>query len=135
MKVKNSLRKRLENFLGSYPRWLEYGGFLLKSNRTKTISEFLPIPNVSDNPKTRFGTPKNSLDLAKKLADSRRMTVEAFFHSHPDPCIMSVADRSYAETYNSLIFVTISPIEQYGRRYIWYACKGIKPIPIKFVGK
>jgi proteasome lid subunit RPN8/RPN11 len=108
MKVKAELKRRLEAFLDELVlREQEMGGYLLKSRRG-IVSEFLPIPNVSEKPRTSYRMPPRSKDLAEQLARSRSMTVEAHFHSHPDPCIMSAADQCYAEA-TDLTCVAITP--------------------------
>jgi len=133
MQIKNKLKDRLERFLNSYPTSEEQGGFLLA--RWGVISEFLPIPNVSPNPAARFESPSRATNLADKVARSRRMTIAAFWHYHPTPCIMSAADLSYAEVRRDIPFVTISPTADYGwkKEFIWYACLGIKPVKIQFI--
>lgn len=137
MKIKKQLQKELETFLQrGYGR--EYGGFLI-ANRLGIIDTFLPVPNMHKEPRNHFLPSDNARDLAE--AFSRRKTqnyssnVKAFFHSHPDPCIMSAADLCAAGGfYKDLYFVTISPLQPtYARKYIWYACKGIVPERIDFV--
>jgi len=133
MQVKEKLKDRLERFLNAYPNSEEYGGFLLA--RWAVVSEFLPVPNVSPNPISRFESSPEACKLAEKVARSRRMTIAAFWHYHPTPCIMSSADLSYAQLCRDIPFVTISPTTDYGwkREFIWYACLGIKPVKIQFV--
>lgn len=139
VKIKKALRTRLENFLREYPSYEEYGGFLLESNKTKCVNDFILITNASDEPKRSYSVGKNrsrAKELAKKLAGSRRYRVIAFWHSHPTPCIMSAGDLSSSGSYYpNLVFMTISPTSEYGwkKKFMWYACKGVNPIEIQFV--
>lgn len=135
MKIRNKLRKELERFLSKYPDYEEQGGFLIK-NRLGCVTGFLPIPNASQTPRTSYNISdrRKALELANKLAASKNGSVEAFWHNHPDPCIMSAADLSASGSfYSNLKFVTISPISKWGRKYIWYCCEGIKPVELEFI--
>lgn len=90
---------------------------------------------MSGEPRSKYRLPPKALRLAEKLADTKRgMKVSAMWHSHPTPCIMSVADVAYAESdCKDIYFVMISPKETWGKNFVWYACKGIKPEEINFV--
>ena len=136
MKILKKIKTELEHFLNNY--YLiseEQGGFLI-GNRLGRISMFLPIPNASQTPRTNYIIQNRikALDLANKLASSKKGGVEAFWHSHPDPCIMSAADLSASGSfYPNLKFITISPITKWNRKYLWYACEGVKPIELEFI--
>lgn len=134
MKIDKKLKETLERFLYLWPNSEEFGGFLLASKRGhyRKVSFFLPVPNIAEEPQHRFRFPDRAKALAEKLANSKRMEVIAEWHSHPSPCIMSVADVSVASNEN-LFFVMISSKDGYGRNFVWYACKGIKPEEIEFV--
>lgn len=132
--IKWDTRLGLENYLSNFPRYFECGGFLLMSRKIRQINDFIPIPNISDKPRQSFRPPPKSKDFANKYAGSKRKQVVAFFHSHPTPCIMSAGDLTYANHYQDLVFVTISPLkDSWNTEYIWYACRGVKPVKIKYV--
>ena len=134
MQVSLKLKRKLEKFLQQHPRSVEYGGYLFSNNRGN-ISFFLPIPNISNSPQNSYKPPENARDLAGKLADAKRMKVSAFFHSHPTPQIMSVADVTVCDTgnYQYLYFVMVTPKREYGKDFVWYASYGAKPEEIIFV--
>lgn len=134
MKVAKELREEIERFLYQYPDTEEYGGFLFAKRRGRTdkASVCLCVPNCSDSPQNRFLFPSRARQLTDKLASAKRLTVIATWHSHPKPCIMSVADVGVAEN-EDLIFLMISRKDEYGKTFVWYACKGIKPEEIDFV--
>lgn len=136
MKIKTDLRKRVEA-LAYQCRPEETGGYFLKNSRG-VITDFLPIPNIHPTPKQAYQPLNKAKELANRLARSKSngysWNVEAFFHTHPEPCIMSAADLSYADYNRDMIFVTITPIDNlWNKKYIWYACKGIAPERIEFV--
>ncbi|OPY46586.1 MAG: hypothetical protein A4E42_00452 [Methanoregulaceae archaeon PtaU1.Bin222] len=136
MKIKSELRKRVEAFISSSPSYKEAGGFLFE-NRNGIVADFLPIPNISTKPEGEFKTNwKEAKETALRYAYSKRgYRISAFFHSHPEPCIMSAADLGAAGSiYPDIDFVTITPLKNtYSHReYIWYACRGIKPIKIEY---
>ena len=136
MKIKRELMTRVESFLETWPYdHEEQGGYLFR-NRLGVTSDFLPVPNISPTPKLSFQRPVRSLELAKRYANARRMQVEALWHSHPEPCIMSAADAGYAEANSGMAFVTITPTGNWSRSrkdYQWYACIGVKPVKIEVV--
>ena len=136
LKIKESIKKRLERF---WSNTLERGGFLME-NRIGVVDEFIPLPNCSLDPKSQYLPPTNSLGFAQSYAKSRFRTwtakgkVVAFFHTHPTPCVMSAADLSASgANYPDLFFVTISPLQGWGKDFIWYACRGVVPKMIEFV--
>jgi proteasome lid subunit RPN8/RPN11 len=137
MKIKSDLRKKVEA-LAYECKPQEAGGYLIKNNRD-VISDFLPVPNIHPEPRTHFQPHNAAKYLAYQYAKTKGRSsysnrVEAFFHSHPEPCIMSAADLSYADYNKDLIFITITPTgEMWKRNYIWYACRGIVPEKIEFV--
>lgn len=134
MKVSKKLKKRLEHFLQKYPSSEEFGGFLFSFH--DVVVDFLPVPNLSDSPQTRFQCGNRAFDLAKKYAYAKRCyDVSAFFHSHPEPYIMSVADVMVSNNYpySNVFFVMITSKKGYGAEWVWYASKGIKPEEIDFV--
>ena len=136
MKIKTELMRKVEKYIVSSPWDEEAGGFLLESDRTHVVMDFLPIPNIAPSPQTTYRFPENALKTARRYSNSKRMTVVADWHSHPDPCIMSTADLSYARANDDLFMVTISPTSKYHSRdcqYLWYACKGVKPERIEEV--
>jgi len=134
MKIAKELKEEIERFLYQYPNTEEYGGFLFskKRGRTEKASVCLYIPNCSDLSSCQFRFPNKAKQLAEKLAFAKRLTVLAMWHSHPKPYIMSVGDVTVAEN-EDLIFLMISRKDEYGKTFVWYACKGIKPEEIDFV--
>jgi proteasome lid subunit RPN8/RPN11 len=135
IKVKKDLQKRVETFLNTYPSSEEYGGFLF-ANRLGNISDFLVIPNVHTSRTDTYRMPDTAMDLATKLAKSKKLTLIARWHNHPTPAVCSVQDCHSAEHYNSLYSVMISPTGSSGtwkKDYIWYFYKGVKPEKVSFV--
>jgi proteasome lid subunit RPN8/RPN11 len=137
MKVKKELKKKIEA-LAHQCKPEEIGGYLLKNNRG-VVGDFLPVPNIHSNPRGAYQPLQKGETLAHIYARSKgrtySWTVEAFFHSHPTPCIMSAADLSYAQYTKNLTFVTLSPLGNgfSWDGYMWYACKGLAPEKIEFV--
>jgi len=130
--INNYLRRQLEGFLNNWPTEEEYGGFLIQNWRSGRVTNFLPVPNWSQKPKEEFNP--HDREKVKRLAEKLGNPV-AFWHSHPTPCIMSAGDLSYASFYKDLIFVTISPLNhRWSKQYIWYACKGVEPVEVEFIG-
>lgn len=139
IKIKKITKTHLEKFISCYmSRDIEHGGFLIQ-NRRGNIDAFLPIPNISVNARNTYdvGNRERALGEARILAEIKKYgKVSAFWHSHPTPCIMSVADLSASGSYYpDLFFVTISPLDDnhWQTKYVWYACKGIRPVEIKFI--
>ena len=134
IKVKKDLQKRLEHFLDTWPTLEEYGGYLF-ANRLGNISEFLLIPNIHSSKKDTYQMPEGSLDLAKKVASARKMTLTAHWHNHPTPAVCSIQDCRYAEYNKDLYSVMISPTGSgYHRKdFVWFFYKGIKPEKVIFV--
>lgn len=133
MKIKNDLKKKIEKILLSWPGTdEEFGGFFFK-NRNGVLSDFLLIPNISDSKKDTYRMAPYAKALADKYARAMRLTLEAHWHNHPDPCVLSVQDCRAAESWKPLYSVMISPTEKHYKEFIWYAYKGIKPEKIEFV--
>jgi proteasome lid subunit RPN8/RPN11 len=138
MKVKLDVKKKLETFAYQF-KPQEAGGYLIK-NRKDIITDFIPAPNIANDPRHSFLPSNQALYMANMYARAKgrgwSYDVEAFFHSHPDPCIMSAADVGYAQYNKGLLFVTLSPdtsSKMFEHNYIWYACRGIIPEKVDFV--
>ena len=137
IKINNKVKLELERFLkSSWYNEFEWGGFLLERNGI--IDEAVIIPNISDSPKNSYKLPLLSKTLAEKIAYSyrQRKTIAAEWHSHPEPFIMSQADTCYSQS-KDVIEVMITPLSKYSYHadFEWYACKGMEPVRIQFVGK
>jgi proteasome lid subunit RPN8/RPN11 len=139
MKVKLDVRKKLEDFAYHF-KPQEAGGYLIR-NKKDVISDFIPAPNIANDPNHNFMPSNQALYMANMYARAKGgrnyswYNVAAFFHSHPDPCIMSAADVGYAQYNKGLLFVTLSPdpTSKWGEhKYIWYACRGVVPEKVDF---
>lgn len=125
--------KRLERFLRESPTYQEFGGFLLK-NRMGILSDFILIPNISEDKNHSYQMPRESKNLAEKYSNSRRMNIEAEWHSHPEPCVLSSIDCKGSVSWESNYSVMISPLNiSWKSEFIWYSHKGTKPEKIEFV--
>jgi proteasome lid subunit RPN8/RPN11 len=134
MRIHEKVKKELESFLGNcYGE--EVGGFLLRNYHSDLITNFVAVPNEADDKRHSFSTNwKAARNFASNVSRSKRSTsLQAFFHSHPEPCIMSAADVGATEIYKDLDFVTISLVGSgFKKEYIWYACRGVTPIKVVF---
>jgi len=102
--IKEKLKRKIEKFLRTWPDHWEFGGFLL-ANKEGVVVDFYPLPNVYERPEDRYQLPNRSEVTTDKLARSMNMEVVAFWHSHPNPHIMSQGDEEICRVRREQIFV------------------------------
>ncbi len=136
LKISRKVKDKVERFLaGYYGNEYEWGGYLIK--RREIINTVVIVPNNSPTPKSTYVFPPLAPVMAEKFTRMKRgyASIAAEWHSHPHPCIMSTGDTCYSRN-NNVIEVMITPLEKgWASEFEWYACKGIAPVRIEFVGR